>query len=136
MAVDPIVTRMERQRLNMLVENEGKLLFASDRPGIEALRTTHFSQPELLDGSDVAVPVVNLAAAYLLILSNAGRVFCRIMSQEARAALDEVGIEHKSGTYTKRMPEKFRAPSASLDARAREAVTPQAFAEDLKRMGV
>lgn len=131
----PIVQRLEHENLGLLVVNgEGTLLFASDRLGIDALKTAHFERPDLLDGSDIAVVAVGLATAYLLILSKTGRIFTRIMSQEARAVLDEEGIEHTAGSYVKKLPEKFRAPMEALDARAAEAVTPQAFVEDLRRL--
>lgn len=121
--------RLARQSLSLLVEQEGKLLFASDRPGLTPLRDALFFHPTLLDGSDVALPAVGLAGAYLLILGKVGRVYAGAISQEARAALSEEGIEHH-GSAVKKLAEHLADP---LDARARRAVTPQAFVDELKQ---
>ncbi len=133
MAQDPIIERLAQQQLTLLVEQEGKLIFASDRPGLAALRDALFFHPELLDGSEVALPGVGLAAAYLLILGKAGEVHAQALSREAKDALAEEGIEHR-GSVVKKLPQASAEPMATLDARAREAVTPQAFVDDLKRL--
>lgn len=134
MAVDPLLEKMEAEGLNLLVEAGGELIFASDGEAIEALRTVSFQNPELLDGGDVALPAVDLAAAYFLILGNAGRVFSRVMSQRARSVLVEEGIEYKTASCVKALPERFARPMADYDRRARSAITPQAFLVELKRV--
>jgi hypothetical protein len=134
MALDPLVQKMEAEGLNLLVETAGELVFASDGEAIEALRTVTFETPELLDGGDVALPAVDLAAAYFLILGNAGRVLSRVMSQRARSALVEEGIEYKTGSCVKALPERYSAPMTDYDRRARSAITPQAFLVELKRV--
>lgn len=131
MALDPILERLEAGRLKVLVEDRGELVLASDRPGLAALRDTFVDHPELLDGADVALPTVGLAPAYLLIASKVGRVFARAMTQEARRALEEEGIEHAAGELVKKLT--VAEYDVTLDDQARAAVTPHAFAEELRR---
>lgn len=134
MAVDPLVLKMEAEGLNLLVEGGGELVFASDGEAIEALRTISFQDPELLDACEVALPAVGLGAAYFLILGNVQRVACRVMSQRARAALTEEGIEYKTGSCVKALPERYARPMADYDRRARSAITAQAYLVELKRV--
>ena len=134
MALDPLVQKMEAAGLNILVEAGGELVFASDGEAIAALRDLAFQSPELLDGGDVALPAVDLAVAYFLILGNAGRVLSRVMSQRARSVLVEEGIEYKTASCVKSLPERFAKPMADYDRRARSAITPQAFLVELKRI--
>jgi hypothetical protein len=158
MALDPMVTRLEELGLGILVESdrlppgqavglpgmredtltpgEGAriLRFASDRDTFSALRTAAFNHPDLLDGADVALPAAGLAVAYLLIVGKVGRVFTRVMSQPARAALTEEGIEFKAGSYVKKLPERLLTPMADAERRARASITPQAFLDELKRI--
>jgi uncharacterized protein DUF1893 len=134
MAVDPLVLKMESQGLKLLVEAEEELIFASDGEPIEALRTVSFDSPDLMDAGEVALGAVGLGAAYFLILGNVGRVACRVMSQRARAALVEEGIEYKTGSCVKSLPERYARPMADYDRRARSAITPQAYLVELKRV--
>ncbi|MBL4847980.1 MAG: DUF1893 domain-containing protein [Planctomycetes bacterium] len=134
MALDPLVQKMEAEELKLLVETAGELVFASDGEAIEALRTVTFESPDLIDGGDVALPAVDLAAAYFLILGNVGRVLTRVISQRARRVLDEEGIEYQAASSVKSLPERYAAPMAEYDRRARSAVTPQAFLVELKRI--
>lgn len=136
MVTPPIMKRLGAQKLHLLVEDGERLLYASDREGLAPLRDVAFERPELLDGSDVAIPVVGLATAYLLIFSNAGRVFADTMTTAARAALKEEGIEHEANTVTKKLPPELAAATASADALSRESITPLAFVEALKRRGL
>jgi len=135
MAVDPLVLKMEAEGLNLLVEgDEAELIFASDGEAIEALRTVSFQSPELMEGCEVALPAVGLGAAYFLILGNVARVVSRVMSQRARAALVEEGIEYKTASCVKALPERYARPMADYDRRARSAITPQAYLVELKRV--
>lgn len=131
----PILGRLRDGKLTLLVESRGALAMASDRPGFGPLRSAVVGHPELLDGADVALPAVGLAAAYGLIHVKVGRVFTPALSQEARRALDEVGIEYVAGSVVKKLPDEDAAVHEPLDARAREAVTPLAFVEELRRAG-
>lgn len=131
-AVHPILQRLDAQQLGLLVEHQGELRFASDRQGFVPLRFACFHHPTLLDGADVAVPTVGLAAAYLLILAKAGRVYARTMTQAAHAALSDEGIEHSAAQIVKKLPQKLDE-TAGLDARAAQSVSAQAFVEDLRR---
>lgn len=128
MAREAIVQRLLEQGLGLLVESEGRLTFASDRRGMAPLKTAVFEHPDLLDGSDVALREVGLAAAYLLIYAKAGRVYSQVMTREARAALADEGIEHRSDSFVKKLSSPV-PPTGTLDAQAQEAVTPQAFVE-------
>ncbi len=129
-----IVDRLEQGKLRFLVEQQGTLLFASDRPGLLPLRDAVFEHGRLLDGADVAVPACGLGCAYLMLFAKAGRVFARVMSREAHRALAEEGIEHAAGQVLERLPEEHRAAHEPLDVRARAAVTPLAFVEDVRRL--
>ena len=133
-AVDAMLERLGTQDLSMLVEVDGTLLFASDREGLAPLKETAFKQPHLLDGSDVILPAVGLAAAYLLIYAKVGRVYARTMTHKARAAFNEEGIEHGARGFAKTLPTKYAEMSADLDARAKKAISPAAFVEELRRM--
>lgn len=150
MALDPMVQRLESEGLGILVESPQRgpalprgddpraqphaLRFCSDRDSMTALRGVLFQHPELLDGADVALPVVGLAAAYLLIIGKVGRVYTRNMSHQARSALNEEGIEHSAGNYVRKLPERALKGFADLERRARSAVTAQAFLDELKRL--
>ena len=48
------------------------------------------------------------------------------------SGLDEEGIEHTAGQNLKKLPEELAKVHEPYDARAREAVTPLAFVEDLR----
>lgn len=126
----PILTRLTTGKLTLLVESRGELALASDRPGIPVLRAAVAEHPALFDGSDVAMPAVGLAAAYLLVHGKVGRVYTPVLTHEARKALDEEGIEHTAGQVAKKLPEALLAVHEAFDGRAREAVTPLAFVED------
>lgn len=133
MATDPILERMTRGKLRLLVENDGQLAIASDRAGLAPLRDAVFEHASLLDGADIALPAVGIAAALLLIHAKAGRVYTNVLSHEARKALDGEGIEHHAGQTAKKLPEEHASAFDSVDARAREAITPLAFVEELRR---
>lgn len=134
MAPSPgILKRLTGQKLQLLVENGDRLLFASDRPAFRALWTVAFERPQLLDGADVALPAVGLAAAYLLIYGKVGRVFTHAMTREARAALRELGIEHSAKSLCRKLPPDLVESAEGYEALAREAVTPLAFVEQLRR---
>lgn len=133
MATDPILERLTRGKLQLLVESDGQLALASDRPGLAPLRDAVFEHGSLLDGADVAMPAVGIAAALLLIHAKAGRVYAGVMTQEARKALDGEGIEHHEGQLVKKLADEHLAAFEAFDARAREAVTPLAFVEELRR---
>ena len=132
-ATEPILDRLHQGHLRLLVESNGQLVLASDRPGLAPLRDAVFEHAGLLDGADVALSAVGIAAALLLIHTKAGRVFTLAMTQEARKALDNEGIEHHAGLVAKKLPEDEAAVHDAFDARAREALTPLAFVEDLRR---
>lgn len=129
-SVDPILDRLGRQGLQILVENRGKLAFASDRTGPAPLRHLGLHRPELLDGADVALPAVGLGAAYLLIAAKVGRVFSKVMTHEAHKVFEAEGIEHGSKEKVKRLAAE--EPLGALDERARAAATMLAFVEELK----
>jgi hypothetical protein len=133
MATEPILDRLARGKQHLLVESNGALQLASDRPGLAPLRDAVFDHPTLLDGADVAMPAVGIAAALLLIHAKAGRIYTPAMTQEARKALEAEGIEHHVGTLSKKLPEGALEAHEPFDARAREALTPLAFVEDLRR---
>lgn len=133
MATEPILDRLGKGKLQLLVESNGALLLASDRPGLAPLRDAVFEHPALLDGADIAMPGVGIAAALLLIHAKAGRVYAPAMTQEARKALEAEGIEHHAGALSKKLPEGVAEAHDAFDARAREALTPLAFVEDLRR---
>ncbi|MBX3467658.1 MAG: DUF1893 domain-containing protein [Planctomycetes bacterium] len=134
MATDPILERLTRGKLRLLVEGDGgQLRLASDRPGLGPLRDAVFAHPGLLDGADVAMPAVGVAAALLLIHAKAGRVHARVLSHDARKALDAEGIEHQAEQVQKKLPEEHLAELEPLEGRAREALTPLAFVEELRR---
>ncbi len=133
MAITRIIKRMEAQKLLLLVESEEQTVYASDREGLHPLRDAAFTHPELLDGSDVAMPVIGLAAAYLLIYGKVGRVYAETMTTAARAAFREEGIEHEALTFTKKLNQKDGAATAEYEALSLEAITPLAFIEALNR---
>lgn len=130
----PILARLRSGELTLLVESGGAPTFMSDRPGFAPLRGLLFEHPNLLDGADVAMPAVGLAAAYLLMHAKVGRLYVQHLSQEARKALEEEGIEHHAHSVAKKLPEEAATVHEPLDARAREAVTPLAFVEELRRI--
>jgi hypothetical protein len=130
---EPILERLAQGKLRLLVENNGQLVLASDRPGLGPLRDAIFEHASLLDGADVALSAVGLAAALLLIHAKAGRIYTTAMTQEARKALDGEGIEHHAAAIGKKLPEEHAEAHEPFDARAREALTPLAFVEDLRR---
>ena len=66
MATEPILDRLARGKLQLLVESNGALLLASDRPGLAPLRDAVFEHPTLLGGADVALPAVGIAAARIM----------------------------------------------------------------------
>lgn len=133
MATDPIMDRLTRGKLRLLVESDGQLVLASDRTGLAPLRDAVFEHGSLLDGADIALPAVGIAAALLLIHAKAGRVYTGVMTQEARKALDGEGIEHHEGQLVKKLGDDHAAAFDTFDGRAREAVTPLAFVEELRR---
>lgn len=106
---------------------------------MDALRTATFNHPELMDGADVAIPAVGLAVAYLLIISKVGRVYTRVMTHAAKAALAEEGIEFSAASTVKKLPDKILSGASplsmgALERRARSSITPQAFLDELKRI--
>lgn len=123
--------RLKKDKLTLLVVRHDELVFASDRPGLKPMRELVFAEDEILDGGDAALPTVGLAAAYLLIHGKVGRVYTWTMSYEARRALDDIGIEYDAETFTRKLDAD--EPIASHDALAREAVSWQAFVEEIKR---
>lgn len=133
MATDPILERLTRGKLRLLVESGGQLAMASDRPGLDPLRDAVFEHAPLLDGADIAMPAVGIAAALLLIHAKAGRVYTGVITHEARKALDNEGIEHHAGQAVKKLADEHATAFEVTDARAREAVTPLAFVEELRR---
>lgn len=133
MATEPILERMTRGKLRLLVEGNGRLVIASDREGLAPLRDAVFEHATLLDGADVAMPVVGVAAALLLIHAKAGRVYTNVLTHEGRKALDDEGIEHQAGQTARKLPEEYAAALEAVEARAREALTPLAFVEELRR---
>ncbi len=133
MATDPILDRMTKGKLRLLVESDGQLAIASDRAGLAPLRDAVFEHASLLDGADVAMPAVGIAAVLLLIHAKAGRVYTNVITHEARKALDGEGIEHHAGQAVKKLADEAGAEFEAVDARAREAVTPLAFVEELRR---
>lgn len=132
-AEDPILERLTRGKLRLLVESGGQLVIASDRTGLAPLRDAVFEHAPLLDGADIAMPAVGIAAAQLLIHAKAGRVYAGVLTQEARKVLDGEGIEHHAGQVVKKLGDDLAAAFDAVDARAREAVTPLAFVEELRR---
>lgn len=134
MASDPFLDRLEGQGLNLLAESRGDLVFASDRPTLEALRTVIFTQPDLLLDCEAALPAVGLAAAYLLVLGRVARVSTRVLTHDAKAVLAEEGIAVSATSTAKSLPERYAAAAAEYERRALAAITPQAFLEELKRI--
>lgn len=134
MATDPLLDRLEAKGLNLLVERGGELIFASDRPALEALRSVIFTQPDLLLDAEAALPATGLAAAYLLILARVARVTTRVITHDAKAVLAEEGIEQTSTSSGKALPERFALAATEYERRALAAITPQAFLEELKRI--
>ncbi|MCO5171643.1 MAG: DUF1893 domain-containing protein [Planctomycetes bacterium] len=133
MATDPILERLSRGKLRLLVEADGQLRLASDRRGLGPLRDAVFEHPALLDGAEVALPAVGMAAALLLIHAKVGRVHAGVLTHEARKALDGEGIEHLAEQVQKKLPEEHQAELEAFEGRAREALTPLAFVEELRR---
>lgn len=133
MAREGILKRLMDENLSLLVERSGELWFASDRPGLAGLRDTCFFRPEVLDGAEVALPAVGLAAAYLLVLGKVGRIATHVASRDAKAALAEEGIELDAERVVKNLPAPYAEAHDRLDQRASRAVSPHAFVEDLKR---
>lgn len=133
MATESILDRLSRGKLRLLVESNGQLVMASDRPGLAPLRDAVFEHTTLLDGADIALPGVGIAAALLLIHAKAGRVYTPVLTTEARKALDSEGIEHNAAQVQKKLPDELAAGMDSFDAIAREALTPLAFVEELRR---
>jgi hypothetical protein len=133
MATEPILDRLARGKLRLLVESNGQLVMASDRPGLAPLRDAVFEHTTLLDGADIALPAVGIAAALLLIHAKAGRVYTPVLTNEARKALDSEGIEHNAAQVQKKLPDDLAAGMDSFDAIARESLTPLAFVEELRR---
>ena len=134
MALPLILERLEQGGLGLLVEQGGRLRFASDRAGLDALRDATLDHASLLDGADLALDVLGMAGASLAILANAGRVYARTYTYEARDALAEEGIEVEGGRAVRTLSKSLAAPMADLDCLARESVTPEAFLDELKRL--
>ncbi|MEZ6188747.1 MAG: DUF1893 domain-containing protein [Planctomycetota bacterium] len=129
-----VLTRLRDEKLTIRVERDGVIVAASDRPGLKPLQELSFQRPDLLDGSDAALPIVGLAAAYLLIYGKVGRVFAETMTKDARNLFREEGIEFAADAFVRKLP-----PDESLgewDPVAKRAVTLLAFVEELKRAGV
>lgn len=133
MATETILDRLARGMLRLLVESNGQLVMASDRPGLAPLRDAVFEHTSLLDGADIALPGVGIAAALLLIHAKAGRVYTPVLTIEARKALDNEGIEHSAGQVLKKLPDDLAADMDPFDSIGREALTPLAFVEELRR---
>lgn len=133
MATETILDRLSRGKLRLLVESNGQLVMASDRPGLSPLRDAVFEHTALLDGADIALPGVGIAAALLLIHAKAGRVYTPVLTNEARKALDNEGIEHSAAQVQKKLPDDLAADMDRFDLTARESLTPLAFVEELRR---
>lgn len=136
--VDPILDRLATLGLTVLVERRprgvaAQLGFASDRRGLDPLKQLALGRPDILDGSDVALPSVGLGVAYLLVGAKVGRVFSRVMTHEAHKAFEAEGIEHAAHERVKRLPADD--PLGALDERARAAPTMLAFVEELRQRG-
>lgn len=128
-----VLTRMRDEQLTLRVERDGVLVAASDRPGLKPLQGMSFHRPDLLDGSDVALPSLGLAAAYLLIYAKVGRAFAGSMTKEARSLFREEGIEFVADSFVRKLPSD--EPLGQFDGMAKQSVTLLAFVEELKRSG-
>ena len=127
---------MKSQGLQILVEGSGHLLYASDRAGLGPICDVTFKHPDLLDGSDVYLHGVDLATAYILIFGKVGRVFAKAMTNEAKRAFKELGIEIEAEAFVRKLPDALGAANAKWEAASHEAVTPLAFVEAVKRKGI
>lgn len=129
-----VLTRMREEQLTLRVERDGVLVAASDRIGLKPLQDMSFQRSDLLDGSDVALPALGLAAAYLLIYGKVGRAFAHTMTKEARNLFREEGIEFAADSFVRKLP--AGEPLGASDPMAKKAVTLLAFVEELKRASV
>ncbi len=130
------IRRLKSQGLEILVEDSNHLLYASDRPGLAPVCDLTFNFPHLLDGSDVYLHGVDLGIAYILIFGKVGRVFAGAMTNEAKRAFKELGIEHEAQSFARKLPDELAKATAKWDTPSHEAVTPLAFVEMVKRKGV
>jgi hypothetical protein len=127
----PILDRLRGGELTLLVERGGRLIFASDRPGIKSLYRAVHEHLELFEGSDVADKVVGIAAAYLLVYARVGRVYAQVCGKDAQRVLKEAGIQVETESLVKQIDDDPREPYP-MEALAREAGGPARFVEELR----
>ncbi len=132
-----LLKRLRAGQLTLLVERRGRLAFASDRAGLKPLYRGIVEHPETFEGSDVADKVVGLAAALLLAHARVARVVAGVISKEAEAYLDEVGIAYEGETRVKKLDDPVLQPEGmGLEQMARAAGTPARFIETVRgRLG-
>lgn len=100
-----------------------------DQKGIRDLLMLLNSEPEFLHGADVADKVVGKAAASIIIVGGVKRIYTDLISEGAKAILEENGIEVSYSTivpYIKKADLSAMCPMEALTlnaATAEEAVT-------------
>ena len=128
----PMLARLRAEACTLLVEREGRVMFASDRRGLRPLWRAVTEHQDVVEGADVADKVIGLAAAYLLLYGRVGRVFAGIMSQDARRVLRDANVPHEAESFVKQILDESRDEPCPMEQLAREAGEVARFVDELR----
>jgi hypothetical protein len=128
-----VLKKLDEQNINLFVERDGRMSYASDRKGLRPLLrgVTEFSKA--FQGAVVADRVVGLAASYLLVHGQIEEVEAKTITDEACEFLEKRGIRYKYQKKIEMLLNARRKAECPMEIMARGSGGVMLFVEDLKR---
>jgi hypothetical protein len=128
-----VLKKLDEQNLNLFVECDGRMSYASDRSGLKPLLRGVTEFPEAFAKACVADRVVGLAASYLLVHGQVEEIEAKLITDEACAFLDKFGIHYKFQKKIELLLDERRRAECPMDIMARTSGGVTLFVDELKR---
>ena len=96
-AYEAAIAAVDQAEAGLIVLQGEKLVFSAATPGIRAALSLHDEQPQLLRGALIADRIIGTAAAMIFSHGGAAAIYGSVMSREAKARLDALGIPNRAG---------------------------------------
>lgn len=128
-----VLKKLDEQTLNLFVECDGRMTYASDRNGLKPLLRGVTEFPEAFIKGYVADRYVGLAASYLLAHGRVEEIEAKFITDEACEFLDKYGIKYKFQKKLEKILDARKKKECPMEIMARNSGGVILFVEALKR---